>query len=615
MDYITSAKAAEKHGLSRRMVTAMCQKGIISGSKKVGNRWMIPLDYIEKMGNGKFSNKPLPIGVSDFAKAITDYYYIDKTLLIKELIDNRPLVSLFLRPRRFGKTLNMDMLRTFFEKTEKDTSVYFQKTKIWSSGREYREYQGKFPVVYFNFKDMKFDKWSEMLINIKAIIQSEYERLISQIEQSNLTELDRVYVDKVINGTLEEALWSGTLGKLTQILDRYCGKAPIIMIDEYDTPIQQGHMYGFYNEVIGFMRNFLSGGLKDNKHMTMAFLTGILRVAKESIFSGLNNLMVNSVIDNNYSSYFGFTEPEVKKLLKDYGVSEQFAKVKEWYNGYHFGDTQIYNPWSVLNYVSQNCITKTYWQSTGSNDVIGEIISNGSNELIEEIRELLGGGKKSVYLDISVVYPEIGKSFSSVYSFLLMGGYLTLDSAESLYDGNTVGEVRIPNIEVMHVFEQEILSRTGNIVSGEDAIGFQHALLSKNNEEMQKRLTEFLKETISYFDASVEGFYHGMLLGLSASLNRFYEIKSNREAGDGRYDIALIPKAKDNTGYIIEVKSLSKVKKNISENDLLQLLDYEAQMALDQIDDMHYADAMKKAKIYKIGVAFYKKNCRVIGRK
>ncbi len=510
--------------------------------------------------------------------------------------------------------MNMDMIRTFFEKSESDTSKYFEKTAIWKESNKYKKHQGIYPVIFFTFKDMKFSTWKEVWTNIRAAIQREFDRLLPGSAINGLDEGELSYINKVKDGTLEDALWPGTLGRLTQLLEEVYGVAPMIMIDEYDTPIQQGHFNGFYDEVIGFMRNFLSGGLKDNKHLTMAFLTGILRVAKESIFSGLNNLTVNSVIDDRYSSYFGFTEREVKKLLKDYGVLEHFSEVKEWYDGYHFGKNAIYNPWSVLSYVAENCTTKTYWQSTGSNEVIGEVISLGSIELVDEIRALLMGESKSVYIDTAVVYPDVGKSFSSIYSFLLMGGYLTLVSSEALYDGNTMGDVAIPNLEVMHVFEKEILARSGNIVSSEDAIGFQKALMDADQDRMQERLKLFLKETISFFDASAEGFYHGLLLGLSAALHRYYDIRSNREAGNGRYDIALLPRRKGDRGYIIEVKAITKLKKSITEDELAEVLENAAIDALDQIDTNHYADAFGKVKVYKIGAAFYRKTCKVTGR-
>ena len=614
MAYVSSAQMAEMLGITKRMVNLMCQKGEIEGAKKDGNRWIIPEEVARKVGNGKKNAKPLPIGVSDFSKAITEYYYIDKTLLIKEILDNKPEVSLFLRPRRFGKTLNMDMLRTFFEKSSKDNSVYFENTKIWRCGKKYRDYQGKYPIIFFTFKDMKYDSWPAMLENIKLAIRNEYGRFEKQFESAAIVASDKSYIMSVLDGSLPDDLWPGTLGRLTAILHEIYDIAPIIMIDEYDTPIQQGHFNGFYNEIISFMRNFMSGGLKDNKHLSFAFLTGILRVAKESIFSGLNNITINSVIENRYSAYFGFTTDEVKTMLKDYGVGEKYSEVKDWYDGYRFGENEIYNPWSVLSYIGDECLTKTYWQSTGSNEIIGEVISSGTDELMDEIRELLLGGSKKVYIDTSVVYPEVRKNHSSIYSFLLMGGYLTLKSVESMYDGNSMGEVVIPNKEVMHVFEKEILLRGGSIVDSEDALDFYAALESHDEKLMQRVLQSFLEETISFHDASAEGFYHGLLLGLSAALNRYYEVLSNREAGDGRFDIALVPRAGGRLGYIIEVKSIQKVKKGITDNEVTSLLQSEAEEAMKQIEDNHYADAMKKKKVYKIGVAFYKKKCVVVGK-
>lgn len=614
MKYVTSLQAAESLGLTKRRINDMCLKGEISGAIKSGNRWQIPESYVEKVGSGKREMRPLPIGVSDFAMAITNYYYVDKTLLIKEILDERAVVSLFLRPRRFGKTLNMDMLRVFFESSNEDTSSYFEGTKIWEFGQKYMDYQGKFPVIYFTFKDMKYTTWLDMLINIKSMIQREFAR-VETINRDKLSDVDIDYIQSVLTGELSDALWPGTLGRLTEILDNVYGIPPIVMIDEYDTPMQQGHFYGFYDEIIGFMRNFLSGGLKDNKHLSMAFLTGILRVAKESIFSGLNNIRVNSVIDRKYSSYFGFTESEVKKLLDDYGVKGSFAEVKKWYDGYHFGDNDIYNPWSVLNYINEQCMPQTYWQSTGSNEIIGEVISFGTYELASDMKSLLNGESKRVYIDTAVVYPEVTKDSSFVYSFLLMGGYLTIENSETLYDGNTMADVRIPNMEIMYIFEKEILSRSDGIVSGADAIQFQIALSANDNHKMQKALQGFLRETISFHDAAAEGFYHGLLLGLSAALGRYYKLSSNREAGDGRYDIILVPRVKGGCAYIIEVKALKSRKKTMSELEIEKLLLSESDEAIRQIEDNRYADAVPKGvKVYGIGAAFYKKSCQVKGK-
>lgn len=607
MKYITSIEMANKTGKTKRWINECCAKGIIEGAFKEGNRWMIPDNA--KWEVGIDGRSPLPIGVSDFELAISDYYYVDKTLLIKDLIDYRPQVSLFLRPRRFGKTLNMDMIKTFFEKRdEAPKGELFVGTKIWNSGRKYINEQGKYPVIFLTFKDVKFHDWSDTFTNLKSLIQQEYKRHIKVIYSDKIQEIDKKYFNSVLSGDLEEALWPSTLGRLSEMLHLVEGTPAMILIDEYDTPIQQGHLEGYYDDVIGFMRNLLSGGLKDNKHLSMAFLTGILRVAKESIFSGLNNLDTSSVLERRYSQYFGFTEDEVKKILKDYGQSARFSEVKEWYDGYVFGDTEIYNPWSVLNYVNKDCVPMAYWQSTGSNEIIGEVLNASTVELTDEVRALLQGEQKSVYVDTAVIYPEVKRNPSSVYSFLLMSGYLTVDDTYLMPDGNYLCRLKIPNKEIQVIYDKEILMRIGSVVTQELSIGFQTALLLGDSIKIQTLLQEFLRESISFYDAANESFYHGLLLGLVAALRSYYEITSNREAGDGRFDIRLKARDISNPHFIIEVKALVG---DYKDDQINSALEKEAEVALKQIDDKNYCEGLS-GDIRKMGVAFWKKRCAIV---
>lgn len=621
MQYLTSIQMAEKWGLTKRRVNALCQNGDISGAYKDGYRWMIPEDAGKpegrkqepgsmKVENGK---RPLPIGISDYRMAVSKYYYVDKTLLIRDLLDYHPLVSLFTRPRRFGKTLNMDMLRVFFEKTGEDTSIYFKGTEIWTAGEKYRKEQGRYPVIFLTFKDVKYNTWEETRINLYSVIQAEYRRHMYLLSGDQLADVDKQYIEKVLRGTLDAALWPGTLANLAWLLDMHYGVAPVILIDEYDTPIQQGYMKGFYEDVISFMRNFLSGGLKDNRHMSMAFLTGILRVAKESIFSGLNNLNVNSVLENRYSEYFGFTEKEVAQILKDFGHADRLPEVKEWYNGYRFGKSEIYNPWSVLNYVDAEFFPKTFWQSTGSNEIIGEIVKEASDDVLRDLRRLLAGEKIEVYVDTSVVYPEIKRNDSGIYSFLLMAGYLTVQSENQLYDGNSICEVCIPNREITILFEKEILAKMDPILTESTAIVLQQSLLTGDADRFQRELQKFIMSAVSYNDASSEGFYHGLLLGMSAVMNQYYEVTSNREAGEGRYDIQLKPRRKNMPGFLIEVKAASQ---RLADNgDVDRILEELAQKGLQQISQKKYTEELRQAgvaKIVRLGVAFYKKNCKVV---
>ena len=316
-DTMRVKEAAELWNISERRITTLCKEGKIKGAKKEGRFWLIPADAKKpadkRIRTGAYkksihpANLPLPIGISDYRVAVTEYYYIDKTMMIKDFIDERPMVTLFTRPRRFGKTLNMDMLRTFFEKTNEDTSLYFKDNKIWQCGKKYRDYQGKYPVIFVSFKDVKFNTWAETFAAIKDIFANETHRHIELQTSKTLDKYDKKTFEKLLSGDVTEVELSSALCDLSRMLHKHYGVAPIIIIDEYDVPIQQGHMNDYYDSCILFMRNLFSGGLKDNKHLSFGFLTGILRVAKESIFSGLNNLTINSVLDNKYSSYFGFT--------------------------------------------------------------------------------------------------------------------------------------------------------------------------------------------------------------------------------------------------------------------------------------------------------------------
>jgi hypothetical protein len=296
---------------------------------------------------------------------------VDKTLMIKEFLDERPQVALFTRPRRFGKTLNMDMLRTFFEKTNEDTSVYFRDKAIWKQGEKYQAYQGKYPVIFLSFKDVKCETWQETLQKLAEIIGSEFARHTELLTTEACNDVDKASFRRVMERAASDVELSGALLTLTRMLHEHHKIAPVIIIDEYDTPIQQGHTRDFYDQVILFMRNLFSGGLKDNSHVTFGFLTGILRVAKESIFSGLNNLSVYSIMDDSFSEYFGFTHDEVKQMAAYYGAGGNYSELCEWYDGYRFGESDIFNPWSVINYFQRKCKLQAYWVSTSSNDVIG----------------------------------------------------------------------------------------------------------------------------------------------------------------------------------------------------------------------------------------------------
>lgn len=548
---------------------------------------------------------PLPIGVADYRLASTEYYYIDKTLMIKEFLDERPMVSLFTRPRRFGKTLNMDMLRTFFEKTAEDTSVYFRDKAIWQCGERYRSYQGKYPVIFLTFKDVKFTTWQETFQSIRELIAKEAYRHIELKDSDRCDAFDKKAFLRLLQGNADETELTNALADLSLALHKHYGIAPIIIIDEYDIPIQQGYMQGFYDKVILFMRNLFSGGLKDNKHLSYGFLTGILRVAKESIFSGLNNLVINSVLDNKYSEYFGFTASEVQQMAAYYGVADKYAELCAWYDGYRFGRTEIFNPWSVINYFNSGCEPRAFWQTTGSNDIIGEIIGVADAEIYERLTSLVNGRSFVTYIDTSVIYPQIKSNPSSIYSFLLVAGYLKVLKTVPAFSGDFMCEVALPNKEIAYVYNKEILQKLDKLIPMAAAISMQEALYSADSQKLKAVMQSLLANSVSSFDTAGENFYHGFMLGLCALLSNAY-VTSNREAGDGRYDIQLMPKNVALPGILIELKA----EKHADAEQLKKL----AAVALKQIHDKNYAADMQShgvKTIYKYGVAFSGKKVEI----
>ncbi len=615
----TCKEKAVEWGVSYRSVNDMCKKGKINGAIKEKGIWLIPetanKPADKRVSNGKYIKKnpktemkSLPIGISDYVRAQSEYYYVDKTMLIKEFLDKKPLVSLFTRPRRFGKTLNMDMLRVFFEISHEDTSKYFTDKNIWKCGQEYQAHQGKYPVIFLTFKDVKFDTWEATIDKIKGLLQEEYGRHQELLDSEKISTYEKEYFLKILDTTANEVELSSALERLSKMLAVHYGKAPIIIIDEYDTPIQEGYSKAFYDEIIGFMRNFFSGAFKDNKNLSYGFLTGILRIAQESIFSGLNNLTVNSVMDDEYDSFFGFTSDEVEQMLKYYGLSEKENELREWYDGYLFGNKEIYNPWSVINYISKGCIPQAYWVNTGKNEILEDVMKIATDDITERLYALLQGERVVAKIDQNVVYRSLTEDPANIYSLLLVAGYLKTPKKQLQPDGSYLCEVSIPNKEIASVYKSEILSHLLQVgaITRTTANKIAESLYANDYKKLQNAVAEYLDKSISFYDGGAEGFYHGLMLGLIALMDNQYKIKSNRESGDGRYDICLIPREKRYPGIILEFKW--KEKLNESELDNL------AADALNQIEKLRYDSEMREeaiAGILKFGIAFSGKKVSV----
>ena len=608
----TCKEIAEMWNVTERTVTTFCKSGRIPGAVKNGKSWQIPDDARKPVDNrvssGKYVKKnqkkgirALPIGISDYVRAQSEYYYVDKTMLIKEFLDQKPFVSLFTRPRRFGKTLNMDMLRVFFEISEEDTSKFFCDKNIWKCGSEYRSHQGKYPVIFLTFKDVKFDSWEATIDKIRDLLQEEYGRHQVLPDSDKLAKYEKEYFAKIMEGTATEVELTSALEKLSRMLTEHYGKAPIIIIDEYDTPIQEGYSKDFYDEIIGFMRNFFSGAFKDNRNLSYGFLTGILRIAQESIFSGLNNLTVNSVMDEAYDNYFGFTGDEVHEMLDYYGVLDKESELKDWYDGYLFGSEEIYNPWSVINYISKGCIPQAYWVNTGKNEILEDVLKAAADDITEKLYALLQGERVIARIDQNVVYGSLLEDPANIYSLLLAAGYLKTPKKELQADGSYLCEVSIPNREIAAVYKSEILSHLLQIgvITRTTANKIAESLYADDIKGLQKAIAEYLDNSISFYDAVAEGFYHGVVLGMIALMDNQYKIKSNRESGEGRYDISLIPREKRYPGIIMELKW----KKGLDEKALEQL----SEEALNQINDKGYNFEMREdgvENISKFGIAF-----------
>lgn len=605
--------------ISERRVREFCEEGKIPGAVKLGRQWQIP-DGAERPADSRIvtgryvksgganGRKPLPVGISDYIRAQSEYYYVDKTLLIRDFLDRKALVSLFTRPRRFGKTLNMDMLRVFFEISDEDTGRYFADKAIWQCGEEYRCHQGKYPVIFLTFKDVKYDSWQATFAKISGLLQEEFGRHSELGNSDRLAKYEKEYFEKVLNGEADEVELSSSLQKLSKMLTVHYNKAPIIIIDEYDTPIQEGYSKEFYDEIVGFMRNFFSGAFKDNSNLSYGFLSGILRIAQESIFSGLNNLAVSSVMDEEYDGYFGFTKQEVGEMLSYYGASDKADELRNWYDGYFFGSKEIYNPWSVINYLSKGCLPQAYWVNTGKNEVLEDVLDAATDDISEKLYSLLRGEPVIARIDQNVVYRSLADDPANIYSLLLVAGYLKTVKKVLQGDGAWLCEVAIPNRETAAVYKSEILSHLMQIGAMRRATAnkIAESLYARDTKKLQDGIEEYMKNSISFYDAGAEGFYHGLVLGLIALMDNQYRIRSNRESGDGRYDICMIPRDNKYPAILMELKW----NKELNEENLDAL----SAEALNQINVKGYDAEIRTegiADIIKFGIAFSGKKVKI----
>ncbi|NFO46435.1 AAA family ATPase [Clostridium botulinum] len=549
--------------------------------------------------------KALPIGVDSFEKLITrDYYYIDKTLLIKDLLDNKAYVNLFTRPRRFGKTLNMSMLQYYFEKREENNSYLFENLNIMEAGEEYISHMGQYPVINLSLKSAKQPNFELAYISIARRIAEEYKRHEYILKSENLkNEKERFF--KILKEQGDEGDYTDSIFFLSQCLEKYHNKKVIILIDEYDVPLENAFFEGFYDKMIAFLRSLFESALKTNSSLEFSVITGCLRISRESIFTGLNNLNIVSILNDRYAEHFGFTDDEVKKILKDYKLEEKYSVIKEWYNGYIFGSTNVYNPWSVVKYVYDllpniNVFPSSYWANTSSNSIVKSLIEKADSVTKKEIELLIEGKtiEKRVHEDIT--YDEMYDSMENLWNFMFFTGYFKKVGERMDEEDNHYITLKIPNKEVKYIFKNKILKWFHDKVKVKDLSKMYSAIFSKDVETFQKELNAMLRQTISFNDA-YENFYHGFTLGVLANMHDFL-VKSNREAGDGRSDIFIKSLSIFEPCVILELKVCDKPK------DIFKKCDE----ALAQIDAKNYEEELKEEgyeNIIKYGISFYRKDC------
>ncbi len=512
--------------------------------------------------------KKIALGQSDFKTIIEDNrYFVDKTLLIKEFLEDSSQIILIPRPRRFGKTLNLSMIRYFVEKCDEDRRHLFNNLLI-EKEEEIMRRQGIYPTIYLTFKDEKHDDFNKFIDSVRVHLSSLYNNfkyIYDSIDNDYEKEIfNKILLGKGSVGDMEKALM-----KLSKYLYDYYGEKVIVLIDEYDTPIQHSYFSRIYDETIGFMRNFLSNTLKDNIYLEKAMLTGILRVARESIFSGLNNMQVYSILKEGYSKQFGFTDVEIEKILNDFNVINQIEEFKRWYNGYIFGSTVIYNPWSVLSYLKDiDNDFMPYWVNTSENKIIKTILSKGSEALKKSFEELLRGNTIETTIDENIVMADIELNEDNIWSFLLMAGYLKVvgkrrEGKEFYYS------LKVPNLEVELMYEKIIRDWQSESYIASEYNEMLKALVNFDYEVFEEIFIDYVEKSLSYFDVSgeePEKVYHSFVLGMLVSLNRTHYVLSNRESGYGRYDVMVIPKDISKPGIIIEFKRARKTnKKSIEE--------------------------------------------------
>ena len=551
-------------------------------------------------------HKPLPIGVEDFKRLVdNEYYFVDKTLMIKELLENKGTVNLFTRPRRFGKTLNMSMLQRFFEATEKSNAYLFDGLKI-AAYPEYMAYQGQYPVISVSLKSMKQASYTNAFYMYKNLIAKEYEKHKIILESNQILDSEKEVFQNIMEQRADQNVYLNSIRTLSDILAKYYEKNVIILIDEYDVPLENAYHEGFYDDMTNLIRSCFESALKTNPSLEFAVLTGCLRVSRESIFTGLNNLKTYSITKNKFSQYFGFTQEEMKGILQTFSLEQYAGTIAKWYDGYRFGLTEIYNPWSVLNcidsYLQNDMVAcEPYWSNTSSNRIVKRLIEESNERTKSMVEELINGTPIHTQIFEDVTYGTIDVNQDYIWSFLLFTGYLKIISCETVGD-ETYYDMVIPNVEIKSIYKNTIRSWFIDHINRDSRTDILESVIHADAEKLEDLLCTWLTNTISCFDEQ-ENYYHGLVTGLVSGFNG-YMVVSNRESGNGRFDLVVKQRSRWHHAAILEFKVVEKYNQmtKACEDALRQIeeKDYEASLRDEQYEN-----------IAKLGICFCQKRCRV----
>ena len=551
-------------------------------------------------------HKPLPIGVEDFKRLVDNgYYFIDKTLMIKELLENKETVNLFTRPRRFGKTLNMSMLQRFFEATEKSNAYLFDGLKI-AAYPEYMAYQGQYPVISISLKSMKRASYQEAYFEYVKLLSDEFERHEIILQSDAVSEEDKLEFQKIKKRIAEPKEYNSAVKLLSKCLQKVYQKNVIILIDEYDVPLENAYHEGFYDDMTNLIRSCFESALKTNPSLEFAVLTGCLRVSRESIFTGLNNLKTYSITKNKFSQYFGFTQAEMQEILQTFSLEQYAGTIAKWYDGYRFGLTEIYNPWSVLNcidsYLQNDMVAcEPYWSNTSSNRIVKRLIEESNERTKSMVEELINGTPIHTQIFEDVTYGTIDVNQDYIWSFLLFTGYLKIISCETIGD-ETYYDMVIPNVEIKSIYKNTIRSWFIDHINRDNRTDILESVIHADAEKLEDLLCTWLTNTISCFDEQ-ENYYHGFVTGLVSGFNG-YMVVSNRESGNGRFDLVVKQRSRWHHAAILEFKVVEKYNQmtKACEDALRQIeeKDYEASLRDEQYEN-----------IAKLGICFCRKRCRV----